>query len=177
MKKKVAVISLISVSLLVALAAFVVFYTPQAEAAGKWALGLLNAVPQGIYELVITSVIGAIAVSPVALAIKKWFTTELNTISEKKMILIVAFGSFLSAAVTYVVASPTFAPWIIAVQGFVTLGMTQPVFFLFVKPLSIRLGAWFTSQVNAAVLKNEARAALIPENGIPAPMPSLTNFK
>lgn len=174
---KVITTGVIIVALLVAVGAFVYLDPSLARSLAGKGLVLANQVPQSVYELVITSAIGAITVSPVALGVKKWFTNETRQISEQWMILIVALFSFVSAIVAYLVTTPTFAPWIIAIEGFITLGMTQPVYFLFIRPLFIRLGAWFTDQIAKATLRSEARAALLPETGLPAPSPSVTTLK
>ena len=63
---------------------------------------------------------------------------------------------------------PEFAPWIILVQGWLTLATAQPVYYFFVKPLFRRLGAWFTDQITKATQISEAKAAQVPPEGLPA---------
>lgn len=70
--------------------------------------------------------------SPVLLAIKKWFSVQ----SEKVMITLVLLAGMLTAAGHYLLNVPTNDPSIIAVQGAVLAFMTQPFYFFIVKPIA-----------------------------------------
>lgn len=127
-------------------------------------LETLNSVPAEIWSTLIEIIVSAVIVSPVALAIKKWFSID----GEKKMVFIVTIGSFAAATATYMLTVPEFAPWIILVQGWLTLATTQPVYYFFIKPLFRRIGAWFTDQIAKATQISEAKAAQVPPEGLPA---------
>ena len=127
-------------------------------------LQAVNSVPAEIWGTIIEIIISAVIVSPIALGIKKWFSID----GEKKMVLIVTVGSFIAATATYLLTVPEFAPWVIIVQGWLTLATTQPVYYFFIKPLFRRLGDWFTDQITKATQITEAKAAAIPPEGLPA---------
>lgn len=132
-----------------------------------------TSIPQSVWDLLIQSAVGAITVSPIALGIKKWFSID----SDRKMLLIVTLGSFVAAAGAYLLTVPKFQAWIILLQGFAVLGMSQPAYYIIVKPAFGKLAAWFTSQVLKAAAKQEATAARVPATGLPIGTPSLTDFK
>jgi hypothetical protein len=126
-------------------------------------LDTLNQVPADVWGYVIQIIVSAVIVSPVALALKKWW--KIN--GEIVMMGIVILGSVLSAVLIYLQSDPRFAPWIVAVQGGLTFATTQPVYYLAVKPLYRQLSAWFTSQVAEAVELNEVKSAAVPATGLP----------
>lgn len=131
-------------------------------------LQTLNSVPSDAWSTLVEIVISAFVVSPLAMAIKKWFNGNGDKkLGEKRMLTIVMLGSFASAAIAYLVTVPEFAPRFIVLQGTLTFAMTQPVYIYFVKPLSVRLGAWFTEQVAKASAITEAKAAKVPYGGLP----------
>lgn len=136
------------------------------------ALQALNNVPASAWDIVIQTIISAVTVSPIALGIKKWFSIE----SEKKMMLIVMVGSFITGASAYLLTVPEFAPWIIIVQSWLIYATTQPVYFLFIKPIFKRLGVWFTDQVSKATMVHEAKAAAVPPEGLPIVTPIHDTF-
>lgn len=123
-----------------------------------------NSVPPEIWSTIIEILISAIVVSPIALGIKKWFSID----GEKKMVVIVTIGSFAAATGAYLLTVPEFAPWMILVQGWLTLATTQPVYYFFIKPMFKRLGNWFTDQITKATQISEAKAAQVPPEGLPA---------
>jgi hypothetical protein len=134
---------------------------------------LVGSIPSGTWDILLQSAIGAVTVSPIALGIKKWFSID----SDKKMVLIVTIGSFLAAASAYLLTVPKFAPWIILLQGWITYGVSQPVYYIVVKPFFKRLGAFLVEKVTAVTLLNEARAAAVPSTGLPTATPSYSDFK
>lgn len=132
------------------------------------ALQTLNSVPSEAWSMLVEVLVGALTVSPLAQAIKKWFNGDGDkTLGEKRMLAIVMAGSVMAAAVSYIVTVPEFAPWVITVQGALTFAATQPVYVYLVKPLSKRLGAWFSEQVAKASAITEAKAAKVPAAGLP----------
>lgn len=136
-------------------------------------LEIVNSVPAEIWSTIIEILISAVIVSPIALGLKKWFSID----SDKKMIVIVSIGSFVTATAAYLLTVPEFAPWIIIVQGWLTLATTQPVYYFFIKPFFKRLGAWFTEQITKATQITEAKAAQVPPEGLPAlALPGYDNF-
>lgn len=167
----VAVIGLVLIT--IGIAGFIFVEPDTAKHVASTALSLLNQVPGSIYEIVGTSIVAAVSTSSIGLGIKKWFDVD----SEKKMILIVSIGSFVASLVGYLITDPAFAPWIIGVEGFITLGMTQPFYLLFLKPTAIKLGAAISNRFAKAAMEIEARAAQVPSGGLPSPTPSYSNFK
>ncbi len=131
----------------------------------KQVLDILNDVPAEVWSVVIETVVGALIVSPVMLGIKKWFSID----GEKKMVVFVMIGSMLAAVAAYMLTVPEFAPWLILVQGWLVFATTQPVYYLFIKPLVRKLGAWFTDQIAKAAAISEAKAAAVPATGLPLP--------
>jgi hypothetical protein len=122
-------------------------------------------------------------VSPLALAIKKWWSVG----SERKMTALVILGSILAAAISYLRNVPEFAPWIILVQGWLVYATTQPVYFFFVKPFFRRLGVWLTNRFHDVTNINQpepgAKTAVEPSGGLvindiapPAREPQIENF-
>lgn len=126
-------------------------------------LDILNTVPGEVWSLIVEILFSAIIVSPVALGLKKFWKVN----SEKIMLFLVIAGSFAAATFTYLQGSAEFAPWVIAVEGWLVFATTQPVYFLFIKPLTRRVGSWFAAQVAEATLLNEAKTAAVPEQGLP----------
>ena len=131
-------------------------------------LQTLNSVPSDAWSIFVEVLIGALTVSPLAQAIKKWFNGNGDKkLGEKRMLAIVMIGSVLASAIAYVVTVPEFAPWIITIQSALTFAATQPVYVYLVKPLSKQLGVWFTEQVAKASAITEAKAAKVPMSGLP----------
>lgn len=128
-------------------------------------LSFLNTIPSEAWNILAEVIVGALAVSPVMLAIKKWLSID----GEKKMMFLVIFGSMLASAGLYLRGIPQFAPWFVAVQGTLVFAFSQPVYYLFVKPLYRKLGASLTVQINKAKDLNEAKTAAVPAGGLPVP--------
>lgn len=135
-------------------------------------LSFLNSIPNEVWTAIIEVVVGAIIVSPVVLAIKRWRDIH----SEKIMLALVIGGSFITAALLYLRSVPEFAPWAIAVQGWLVFATTQPVYIYLVKPLSIRIGIWFNGKVAAVAIANEAKSAAIPATGMPVTVGGSEDF-
>ena len=124
---------------------------------------ILNDVPAEAWGELVNIVVSAFIVSPVALAIKKWFSVD----GEKKMVALVMAGSVLAAAGAYLMSVPEFAPYIILITGGLTFATTQPVYYFFVKPVFTRISAWFAAEVAKAATQTEAQAAAVPAEGLP----------
>ena len=123
----------------------------------------LNQVPPAFWPLAVQTVISAVIVSPLALTIKKWWKIE----GEKVMMFIVILGSIVTAVIAYLQDDPKYGPWLVAVQGGLTFATTQPVYYLFVKPLYSGLASWFASQVAQAAQLNDVKSAAVPASGLP----------
>ena len=124
----------------------------------------LNSIPRETWTLlidaIITTVLPALAVSPIALALKKWW--KIN--SDRLMVIIVAAGSVLSTLVVFALDSPDFP---LPIQAWLTFATTQPVYYFFVKPLYLRISAWVALQIAEAAKLNEAKSAEVPVTGLP----------
>jgi hypothetical protein len=118
-------------------------------------LGLLNSIPSDAWSVIVETVFSAITVSSVALAIKKFFAVD----GDRKMLLLVMFGSFIAGGLDYLHGIPLFAPYFALIQGWIVLGMTQPVYRFFVKPLGNKLAAWLSKKIAQATSVNEAKNA------------------
>lgn len=92
------------------------------------------------------------ALSPILLAIKKWFSVQ----SEKVMISLVALSGMLVAGANYLLHVPTHDPTVIALQGAAIAFLTQPFYFFIVKPIAASVeeqlakAAAFDRQVKSA---------------------------
>lgn len=123
----------------------------------------INQIPSEAWDILIEILVSAIIVSPLALGLKKWWKID----GEKVMLGLVILASLLASVIIYLQSDPRFAPWIVAVQGGLTFATTQPVYYLFVKPLFTRLSLWFSSQVDQAVALNDVKSAALPSDGLP----------
>lgn len=127
-------------------------------------LNFLNGVPAEFWtqliDFIMLIVLPAIAVSPVALAFKKWWKIH----SEKIMVFLVGLGSLLATIVTFALSSPDFP---LPVAAGLTFATTQPVYYFFIKPLYLRINKWFTVQVAEAAKLNETKSAEVPATGLP----------
>lgn len=120
-------------------------------------LPTLNTIAQAIpWDLVAASGI----LSPVVLLVKKWLSIQ----SEKVMMTLVLVLSMLGSAVTYILSTTSADPTIIAAQGFIVAAMSQPVYYLAVKPFSVWLGA---ELAKARAFDAEVKSAAIPASGLP----------
>lgn len=109
-----------------------------------------------------SGVLSGLLVGPKKL-VEKWFKHN-----EQIMILVVGAAGLLVAGVNYLIHTPTQNPTIIAAQGLILAFMTQPFYFIVIKPVSRRLGVWFSAQLANASLLNDARSVLQP--AAPAPV-------
>lgn len=110
------------------------------------------------WDLVIASGI----LSPVVLIVKKWLHLQ----SEKVMMTLVLVLSMLGSALTYILTSSSDVPSIIATQGLMVAAMSQPIYFLCLKPLSV----WFSGELaKARAFDAEVKSAAIPASGLPIP--------
>lgn len=108
------------------------------------------------WELVIASGI----LSPVALAFKKWLHIQ----NEKVMMTMVLVFGLIGAAITYITTVPTDDPTIIAARGLMIAAMSQPVYYLVVKPIA----TWLSAELaKAAAFDAEVKSAAIPAEGLP----------
>jgi hypothetical protein len=120
-------------------------------------LDTINDVAKAIpWELVIASGV----LSPAVLAVKKWLGIQ----NEKVMMALVLVSGLIGAAVTYILSVPTDDPSIIAVRGLMIAAMSQPVYYLLVKPVA----TWLSAELaKAAAFDAEVKSAAIPEGGLP----------
>lgn len=129
-------------------------------------LALINSIPADAWNIITDILLSAIVVSPVALGLKKWWSVH----SEKVMLFLVIIGSMVSSALVYVLNAPELSAWVIPVQGWLVFATTQPVYFLFIKPLFRRLGDWLTSEVAKAQAiqaeRDDIRSAVEPTGGL-----------
>lgn len=125
-------------------------------------LNFFNSIPAEAWGMLAEVIVAAFAVSPVMVAVKKWFSVD----SEKKMMGLVILGSMFASVGLYLRSIPEFSPWFVAVQGMLVFACTQPVYYLFIKPLFRKLGATFTIQIQRAKNFNEARSAIVPAGGL-----------
>lgn len=120
-------------------------------------LQTVNSIAQMIpWDLVIASGV----LSPVVLVIKKWLSIQ----SEKVMMTLVLLVSMIGATASYLLGTTSSDPTIIAVQGFMVAAMSQPVYYLAVKPFSAWLGA---ELAKARAFDAEVKSAAIPAEGLP----------
>lgn len=126
-------------------------------------LNTANQVPDEVWSAIIEVIMAALVVSPVMVGLKKWWKIH----SEKVMMATVMLGSLGAAALIYLQTDPRFAPWVIVIQGWLVFATTQPVYFLFIKPLFRRISTWFAGQLEQAAKLNEVKTAAIPKTGIP----------
>lgn len=127
----------------------------------------LNSVPGDVWSNIGDILFAAVVVSPAALAIKKWLNIDDPKRREKIMTVIVILGSMGASALLYLHSVPEFAPWFVLVQGWLVYATTQPVYYLFVKPLATRIGGWFTQRIAAMATVTEAKGAAVPPEGLP----------
>lgn len=137
-------------------------------------LDTLNQIPSTVWASVIEIIFSAFVASPVAFAIKKWWQHRGKRVTELGMLGVVLFGSVFTTALFYLKDDPGFGPWIILVQGALAFATTQPVYFTFVKPLSIKIARWFATAMEQAQVINEVKTAAVPPSGIPAPQSTPT---
>ena len=108
------------------------------------------------WDLVIASGI----LSPLALAIKKWFSVQ----SEKVMMTLVIVLGVVGSAITYLMSTPTSDPSIIAAHGLIVAALSQPFYYLCVKPAT----KWLSAELaKAAAFEAEVKSATIPAEGLP----------
>lgn len=132
-----------------------------------WLASVISSVPSEAWGTIGDVMYGALIVSPAALAVKKWLNIEDAKRRERVMTFVVIAGSMLASVLFYLKGVPEFAPWFVLVQGWLTYATTQPVYFLFVKPLAARIGVWFTTKLEAMSVVTEARGAAVPPEGLP----------
>ena len=125
-------------------------------------LNTLNSIPSDAWGYVISVLVSAVATSPVVQIIKKWFSID----GEKKMLALTIVGSMLASAIVYLQGVPQFAPYFVLIQGWLVFATTQPVYYLFVKPLSKKLEIYFAGQIARYATVAEAKNAAVPAGGI-----------
>ncbi len=120
-------------------------------------ISILNTIATNIpWDLVIASGI----LSPLLVIIKKWMHIQ----SEKVMMSLVLLFGVLGAAATYLLTVETADPSIIAVQGLMIAAMSQPIFFILVKPAATWLSVEFAK---ARAWDAEVKSAAVPSGGLP----------
>ncbi len=116
----------------------------------------IAAVPDGAWQ----AIGAAFIASPLIQALKRWASVQ----SEKVMITLVAFVSFVAAGIQYLVSTPSDNPLIIVLHTAVVGFASQPVYFFFVKPLYMELSRIL---ISARKFNDEVKTAVIPEEGLP----------
>lgn len=98
--------------------------------------------------------------SPLALGIKKWLSIQ----SERVMMTLVLVLSVVGATATYLMTVTTSDPSIIAVRGLMIAAMSQPFYYLIVKPSY----TWLAAELaKARAFDAEVKSAAIPADGLP----------
>lgn len=130
-------------------------------------LDLVNSVPSIAWEVAVEAIVGAVATSAVFVGVKKFFSVD----SERKMIMLVIFGSMVMGALEYLRGLPQFTPYFALAQGAATFTVSQPVYQFFIKPLVAALTRkWHGIVTNAKGINEEIKSAAVPASGLtPAP--------
>lgn len=128
--------------------------------------GIVAGIPTEARSLAVETIASAFAVSPVMSGIKRKLDIEDPKRREKIMVVLVIAGSMLASVGLYLRSTPEFAPWFIAVHGMLIFACTQPVYYLFIKPLFRKLGTSLAVQIQKAKNLNEARSAIVPAEGL-----------
>lgn len=93
-------------------------------------------------------------ISPLLVGVKKWLKVQSSTV----MFLLVAGTSLGAVTVHYLLTIPTDDPSIIGLQTAVLAFMTQPVYYLLVKPA---IAFWRAEVEKAAALNAEIKSAAV----------------
>jgi hypothetical protein len=126
-------------------------------------LNTLNNIPSDIWGYLITIIVSAVPTSWFIQLYKKWRGIKDH---EKYMLLLTIAGSMVASALAYLHSTPEFAPWFVLVQGWLVFATTQPVYYLFVKPLTKKLGSYFSVQIAKYATVAEAKSAAVPAGGL-----------
>ena len=100
--------------------------------------------------------------------VKKYFIHQ-----EQVMIIVVGLAGLLVAAGNYLLHVPNQNPGIIAIQGAVLAFMTQPIYFIVVKPLCRKISAIIAVEIAKAAAKDEVHSAAVPPEGLPITAPKV----
>ena len=136
-------------------------------------LNFLNNVPSNVWGYIITIVVAAVPTSWFVQLYKKWRGVKDR---EKFMVFVTIAGSMLASALAYLHSTPEFAPWFIAVQGWLVFATTQPVYYLFVKPLWGKLSVYFAGKIAEYATTVEAKNAAVPAGGLPVTTAPVEDF-
>ena len=134
----------------------------------NYILNALNSIPGDVWGYIITLIVAALPTSGIVMAIKKWFSVD----GEKKMLTITIIGSMAASAVAYLQSTPEFAPWFVILQGWLVFATTQPVYYLFIKPLTKKLEVYWATQIAKYATTAEAKNAAVPAGGLNVPTPA-----
>lgn len=122
---------------------------------------ILNTIATNVpWDLVIASGV----LSPVLVIVKKWLDIQ----SEKVMMTLVLVFGMLGATATYLLTVETADPTIIAAQGLMVAAMSQPFYFLVIKPTFTWLSIEFAK---ARAWDAEVKSAAVPAGGLPTSTP------
>lgn len=120
-------------------------------------IATLNAIATHIpWDLVIASGI----LSPLLLSIKHWLSIQ----NEKVIMTLVLILGGIGSAATYLLTTPTTDPSVIAIHALMISAMSQPIYFLAIKPAAKWLGG---ELAKAAAFDAEVKSAAIPATGLP----------
>ncbi len=123
---------------------------------------LINQVPAFVWPIALQVVVTAIVVSPVGIALHKWWQVESDKIKVFNMIVL----SMAGAGIAYMMTVPEFKPWFVTVQGFLTFALSTPFYIFFFKPGAAILGDWFGGKIDEATAINEAKSAAVGVNTV-----------
>jgi len=93
--------------------------------------------------------------------------------NQQVMIIVVGIAGLLVAAGNYLMNTPTSNPSIIAIQGAAIAFMTQPIYFIVVKPLVRKISAIIAVEIAKASVASEAQSAAVPAGGLPITRPQV----
>ena len=123
----------------------------------------LVSVPNEYWNMFVEIVFTALITSSALTGLKRWWDLH----NEKIMITLTICGTMLAGAVTYLAGVQPFSKWAALLQGVLVFAASQPIYFLVLKPLFKKIGAWWTSQLTKVALNQEAKSAVVPDGGLP----------
>lgn len=159
--------TLVGSAILVAGAVSLVFFNHQHVTNGLGVgLDWVNGMNPETLSIILETIVGAVSVSAVGIAIKKWADID----SPKKMLAIVMFLSGAAGLLEYAHGVPAFDGIFALFQIVFTFAASQPAYRYAVLPVATRLSAkfsaWFAAKVTAAQANLDAQSAKVPQDGL-----------